>query len=198
MKPSLSNEQPENGPCDEDLLCLVKRGERSALASLYDRYSGLVYSVALRVLRNPSSAEDVTQDLFLQLWRKPEGILVLNDTLASWMTIAARNRAISLVRKKPLNSLDNLILIAPLVREMQSENRLICRKALTLIRADQRLLLELAFFDELSHSEIAAATGEPLGTIKSRIRKAIQCLRAAVEEEQLPLLSTGLPPGSVA
>ena len=187
MKSSLRNELVKEAPSDEDLLSQVRSGECSAMAILYDRYSRVVYSVALRVLKNTSSADDVTQELFLQLWRKPEQVLVLNETLVGWMVIAARNRAVSLLRKKQPDSLEDVFVVVPFVGEIESQNRLICHKALTLIRPDQRILLEMAFFNDLSHSEIAAATGEPLGTIKTRLRKAIRSLRAALIEEESPL-----------
>ena len=83
---------PSSAEEDAVLLARVQRGEEPAMASLFDRYSKLVYSVALRVLRDPAAAEDVLQEIFLQVWRSPEGFRATRGSLGGWLAVVARNR----------------------------------------------------------------------------------------------------------
>jgi RNA polymerase sigma-70 factor (ECF subfamily) len=165
---------------DHDLLQLVQGGDRLALLALYDRYSALVYSIALRILNNAASAEDVLQELFMRLWEYPQRIQVPGETLHGWMMIASRNRSISLLRKNCPEPLERQILTSPLNVGKLADNRLMCEKILTLLKSDQRTMLEMAFLKEMTHLEIASATGCPLGTIKTRIRSALKVLRKAL------------------
>jgi RNA polymerase sigma-70 factor, ECF subfamily len=165
---------------DCELLKLVQCGDQQALVALYDRYSRLVYAVSLRVLKDPISAEDVSQEIFMQLWRSPEQASILGKTLHGWLIIASRNRSISLLRKKCPGSLDDLTLASPFNLEKHSERRLMCEKLVNELPLAQRMVLEMAYLKEMSHSEIATATGYPLGTIKTRIRSALKVLRKAL------------------
>jgi RNA polymerase sigma-70 factor (ECF subfamily) len=167
---------------DSELLIRVRCGDQDSLVELYDRYSRLVYSVSLRVLTDPEFAEDVLQEIFLQLWRRPEQVSVLGGTLHGWLIIAARNRSISLQRKKCPGSLDDLILTSPYCLERDSEHRLMCEKLINTLGPEQRVVMEMAFLEEMTHTEIASATGYPLGTIKSRIRSAMIVLRKALNK----------------
>jgi RNA polymerase sigma-70 factor, ECF subfamily len=181
---------------DCELLKLVQCGDQQALVALYDRYSRLVYSVSLRVLRDPVSAEDVTQEIFMQLWRSPERVSVLGETLHGWLIIATRNRSISLLRKKCPGPLDDLILTSPFDLEKHSERRLMCEKLVHELSPEQRRVLEMAYLNDMSHSDIASATGYPLGTIKSRIRSALKVLRKAwiLQPEVPPVLAVRVAP----
>ena len=85
---------------DAALLALVQSGDAQAMASLYDRYSRVVYSVALRVLRDPASAEDVLQEVFMQIWRNPDSFTAARGSLGGWLAIVARNRSIDVLRRK--------------------------------------------------------------------------------------------------
>ena len=85
---------------DTYLLSLVQRGDEQAMASLYDRYSKVVYSVALRVLRDPSSAEDVLQEIFMQIWRNPDSFIATRGSLGGWLAVVSRNRSIDTLRPK--------------------------------------------------------------------------------------------------
>jgi RNA polymerase sigma-70 factor (ECF subfamily) len=165
-------------PKDCELMKMMQAGDQQALVALYDRYSKLVYSVALRVLQNSASAEDVLQEIFIQLWHSPEQIHVVGETLCGWMIIASRNRSISILRKKSPDQLDDSILASPCDLEKQTEQRLTCETLVSKLCEDQRILLEMAFFKDMTHAEIASATGYPLGTIKSRIRSALAILRS--------------------
>jgi RNA polymerase sigma-70 factor, ECF subfamily len=179
---------------DHDLLQLVQSGDELALIALYVRHSALVYSVALRILRNPASAEDVLQELFMRLWECPQQIRVPGETLHGWMMIASRNRSISILRKKCPEPLSSLVMASPLNLAKHADHRLMCEKILALLEGNQRILLEMAFLSEMTHLEIASATGYPVGTIKSRIRSALKVLRKTLiaAPEVNPL--QGVPP----
>jgi len=157
------------------------------MAQLYDRYSGIVYSVALRVLNDTGAAEDVLQEVFLQLWRNPNVFDASRGSLGAWLSVIARNRAIDALRKrKPVIDFENVILSVECNLESEAGRKVSIEKAraaLTKVPADQRKALELAFFQGLTHTEIAAKTGEPLGTIKTRIRAALTALRKAMTEK---------------
>ena len=157
------------------------------MEQLYDRYSGIVYSVALRVLNDTGAAEDVLQEVFLQLWRNPGVFDSGRGSLGAWLAVIARNRAIDAVRKrKPETEVENVILSVDCDLESETGRKASIEKAraaLVNIPAEQRKALEMAFFQGLTHMEIAAKTGEPLGTIKTRIRAALIALRKAMTQK---------------
>jgi RNA polymerase sigma-70 factor (ECF subfamily) len=170
---------------DSFLLALVQAGDEQAMASLFDRYSKLVYSVALRVLRDPASAEDVLQEIFMQIWRNPDGFTASRGSLGGWLSVVARNRSIdALRRKRPSESIDVIALASPYNLADEAERNSLMERARTVIHqlpTEQRKTLEMAFFDGLTHSEIAEMTGDPLGTVKTRIRSALITLRKAFQ-----------------
>jgi RNA polymerase sigma-70 factor (ECF subfamily) len=177
--PSQSNED------DSSLLALVQTGDEKAMASLFDRYSKLVYSVALRVLRDPSSAEDVLQEVFMQIWRNPDGFTAARGSLGGWLAIVARNRSIdTLRRKRPSVDVDDVPLASSYNLADEAERNSLMERAREVIHklpTEQRKTLEMAFFDGLTHSEIAEMTGDPLGTVKTRIRSGLLTLRKAFQ-----------------
>ncbi len=177
------NAPPLSNKDDASLLLLVQKGDEYAMASLFDRYSKVVYSVALRVLRDPASAEDVLQEIFMQLWRNPEGFIATRGSLGGWLAVVARNRSIdALRRKRPSEQADDMALASPynLADEAERNNMMEkARSVIHLLPLEQRKTLEMAFFDGLTHSEIAEMTGDPLGTVKTRIRSALTTLRKA-------------------
>jgi len=170
---------------DAQLLDQVRRGDEQAMATLYDRYSRIVYSVALRVLRDPASAEDILQDVFLGFWRRPEAFVSARGSLGGWLAVVARNRAIdSLRRKRPSEQIEEVYLASPfdLADEAQRNTMMQRVRAIILhLPLEQRKTLEMAYFDGLTHSEIAEITGDPLGTVKTRIRTALLSLRKELE-----------------
>lgn len=174
----VSNQKDEAG-----LIARIRAGDETAMADLYDRYSGIVYGVALRVLGNTSAAEDVVQEVFLQLWRNPQAFDPDRGKLAPWLAVIARNRAIDLRRKRPMeDDIDELPISTGVDLEDEASQRLAIGKVrgvLGQLPADQRKLLEMAFFEGLTHTEIATKTGEPLGTVKTRIRSGLLALRKA-------------------
>ncbi len=177
------NTPPLSSQDDAALLLLVQKGDEYAMASLFDRYSKVVYSVALRVLRDPASAEDVLQEIFMQVWRNPDSFIATRGTLGGWLAVVARNRSIdALRRKRPSEQVDDMALASPYNLANEAERNSLMEKARTVIHllpTEQRKTLEMAFFDGLTHSEIAEMTGDPLGTVKTRIRSALTTLRKA-------------------
>lgn len=166
---------------DSVLLARVRRGDEAAMAVLYDRYSRLVYSVSLRVLRDAAAAEDVLQEIFMQVWRTPESFVSARGSLAGWLSVVARNRSIdALRRKRPMDQVEDVALPAPGSLAEEGERNLLMQRArgvLAQLPQEQRKTLEMAFFDGLTHTEIAEMTGDPLGTVKTRIRSALTALR---------------------
>ncbi|HEU4635018.1 MAG TPA: sigma-70 family RNA polymerase sigma factor, partial [Edaphobacter sp.] len=178
------SERGEWNLTDDLLLRRVSDRDASAMTELFDRYGGMVYSVALRVLRDPARAEDLLQDIFLQLWKKPESFVSSRGSLGAWLLVVTRNRAIDVLRRRrstesvddyPLASEGNL---ASEVERGVMMDRV--RGALTGLPPEQRNVLELAYFEGLSQTEIADRTGNPLGTVKTRMRSGLASLRKAL------------------
>ena len=170
---------------DADLLSRLQSGDEQAMASLYDRYSKIVYSVALRVLRDPASAEDVLQEIFMQIWRNPDSFIATRGSLGGWLAVVTRNRSIdALRRKRPTDSVDDVVLASPCNLANEAERNVMMEKARSVmlkLPPEQRKTLEMAFFDGLTHAEIAEMTGDPLGTVKTRIRSALISIRKALQ-----------------
>ena len=155
------------------------------MSQLYDRYSSVVYAVALRVLADAAAAEDILQEVFMQLWRNPGSFDASRGNLAPWLAVIARNRAVDVLRKRrPQTDIDETIVsVEPDFAADADRNRAAekVRAVLKEMPAAQRNALEMAYFEGYSHSEIAEKTGDPLGTIKTRIRTGLMLLRKAVE-----------------
>lgn len=160
----------------------VRAGDQQALAELYDRYSSVVYAVALRVLQDAAAAEDVLQDIFLQLWRNPDSFDASRGSLTAWLAVISRHRSIDRLRKRrPETDIEDCVIAGSTDLRDETERSLIIEKVrgeLNGMNPEQRQAMELAFFQGLTHTEIAEKTGEPLGTIKTRIRSGLQQLRA--------------------
>src|SRR5215813_12795042 len=182
----LAGRQPATPQDDAALIARLRdkdENAQNAMADLYDRYSGIVYGVALRVLGDTTAAEDVLQEVFLQLWRKPEVFDANRGKLPAWLAVIARNRAIDHLRKRPPeDDIEDLPISTGVNLENEAAQRLAVDKirgVLSQLPHDQRRALEMAFFEGMTHTEIAAKCGEPLGTIKTRIRTGLLVLRKA-------------------
>lgn len=166
---------------DLALLSAIQSGSQDAMAAFFDRYSKMVYSVALRVLNDAGEAEDVMQEIFVQVWQNPQAYDSGRGSLGGWLVVVARNRAIDkLRRRRPSDPVELFALPSSLDLAKESEQSFLLdkiRAAMSKLPAEQRNSVELAFFEGLSHSEIAEKTGEPLGTIKTRIRLALAAIR---------------------
>jgi len=161
---------------------IVARDE-TALAALYDRYAGMVCAVLNRILRDEGAAEEILQDVFHQVWRNAAQFDPARGSIPGWLAVAARNRAISRLRRRNLGETEELVenaVILPSNLESdlaQKEMMDKVKSALGALPREQREAVELAYFEGLTHSEIAARTGDPLGTVKTRLRSAVESLR---------------------
>lgn len=177
---------------DHALVLRIVRKEESALAEAYDRYASLVYAVALRVLRETTAAEEVLQDTFHRLWIVAARFDPARGSLPAWLAVAARHRAIDRLRQRdpgPDSDSDSVVGMTEIqlpfdLEDEVSRQRLFERVRAALARLPQahRAVIELAYFEGLTHTELARHTGEPLGTIKSRLRAAVAALRRELEE----------------
>lgn len=181
----LSSPQPQGVSADLALVTGLKSGDQGAMAELYDRYSSLVYAVALRVLGDTGAAEDVLQEVFLQLWRKPTAFDAARGSLGSWLAVITRNRAIDSLRKRrPETDIEDVSLsVSPDLAGSAERSKTAekVRGVMGDMLPAQRTMLEMAYWEGMSHSEIADKTGEPLGTVKTRIRAGLTALRKAFQ-----------------
>jgi RNA polymerase sigma-70 factor, ECF subfamily len=173
-----------NDADDMSLLTRIQSGDQAALSALFDRYGTLVYSVALRVLKDASEAEDVMQEIFVRVWANPHVFVSGKGSMAGWLAVVTRNRSIDVMRRRrPAEPVELFSLPAAtnLAREAE-RNSLMgkIRGVMGSLPDEQRRPLELAFFEGLSHSEIAERTGDPLGTVKTRIRLGLSTIRKAL------------------
>jgi RNA polymerase sigma-70 factor, ECF subfamily len=175
----------QSGTEDAVLIAQTRQRNQDAFAVLYDRYSSLVYSVAMRVLKNPAAAEDVLHDVFLQLWHSPEKFEASRGNLASWLAVIARNRAIDGTRReRPRVDPEDVVLVSPVDIHSEAERSAVAEKVRGVLKTMpevQRRAVEMAFFDGMTHVEIADKTHEPLGTVKTRIRSGLIMIRKAFE-----------------
>ncbi len=188
---------PDPRAADRLLVSRIATGEESALAELYDRFGGLVYSLAFSILGDAAEAEEAAADAFLQAWKSADAFDPSRASVAGWLTMIARTRSLDRLRARrrrettvaraavasggegvavPLAALD---VPADLSIEM-SEMHVRVTHALAELPPAQRRVIELAYYGGLSHSEIAQELDEPLGTVKTRIRSAMEKLRSAL------------------
>lgn len=181
---------------DETLIRLIVHQRAEALSALYDRYSRLVYSLALNSVGDQATAEEITQDVFFRVWEKAGTYRLEQAKVSTWLTSITRYRAIDILRRRgsrpeqAWSGWDESFIhqqpshedgpeeIAELALDQQR-----VRLAIATLPADQQKALALAYFQGLTHAEISARLGEPLGTIKTRIRLAMQKLRKVLQQE---------------
>jgi len=173
-----------------DLIERAGSGEQQALAKLYDQSSRLIYSVALRILGNPADAEEVTLDVYSQVWRSAKDYSTERGTASSWLILMARSRALDRVRSRGSRQQREFALEdhAEFRAEDESaeetawlnERKRRVRDAIEQLAPEQREAIELSFFDGMSHSELAERLNQPLGTVKTRIRLGMIKLRQAL------------------
>jgi RNA polymerase sigma-70 factor (ECF subfamily) len=170
---------------DRQLMEQLRRRQPDALSRMYDQYSTMVYSVAMRVLRDTAAAEDVMQEVFLKLWQQPETFADHRGSLCGWLAVVTRNRAIDRIRgSRRFENVDDLQLANSVDMGTEADRNMMLAKVrvvLDTMPPDQRQTLEMAFFEGQTHTEIAAKTGQPLGTVKTRIRSALISIRKALE-----------------
>ena len=177
---------------DSALVERMMAGDESALAALYDRYGGMLFAMLVRILRDTSAAEEVLQDLFLQLWRGASRFDASRGSLPAWLLVIGRNRAISRLRgrehREVLEDPENFSFdTVPSSGDLEDEAwraQLMERLsgAMATLPPEQREAVELAYSEGMTQTEIAARTGCPLGTVKSRVRAAMQSLKQIFDD----------------
>ncbi len=174
---------------DENLIRLITEGQSAALGALYDRYGRLVFSLAFQVTNDAAVAEEITQEVFLQIWNKAGSYQAAQGKVTTWITSVARHRAIDSLRRRGARPEGHQVdfedneapeLVDPTGVEEQvefSQRSRTVRQAIAQLPPEQQKALALAYFKGLTHQEIADLTGEPLGTVKTRIRLAMLKLK---------------------
>jgi RNA polymerase sigma-70 factor (ECF subfamily) len=180
---------------DRELVARAATGDERAMSDLYDRYGTVLYAVAYRVVGQRADAEEVVVEAFTQAWRDASRFEAARGSVAAWLTMIARSRALDLVRARgrrdklaasaALSGLDagpapSASGESPADRAEDDERRRLVRQAIEALSPPQRQAIELAFFEGLSQSEIAARLNEPLGTVKTRVRLGMQKLRESL------------------
>ena len=168
------------------LFSRIADGEHQALAELYDATSKVVFSLALRIVHERDNAEDVVIEVYNQVWRQVKTYDRQRGTPLAWLLTLTRSRAIDLLRTRqrvqkedPLEYAQHVSADLPSPEEQSeaAERQSAVQRALASLTKEQRQLIELAYFSDLSHSEIASRLGQPLGTVKTRIRLGMLRLR---------------------
>lgn len=177
---------------EEDWLVLVRciaAGDQLALHALYQRTHRLVFTLTMRILNNRESAEEVTLDVFHDVWIRASGYDASNGTVVGWIMNQARSRAIDRLRfeqrKKRVNPYGDDPLAAPTGNDSErvadlTEQRRMLRDGLAVLTESEREAIESAFFSELTYAEVAQRLDQPLGTVKTRIRSGLAKLRRAL------------------
>ncbi len=176
---------------DVDLLHAVARGDELALGSLYDRYRIILFGMLMRILNSREEAEDVLQEVLLQVWRRAADFDEQRGRPFTWLVTLARSRAIDRLRQLGARRrlVDSAAQNTPeeasdaVKNTLHSEQREIVQRALAELPEEQRRILILAYFDGLTQSEIAAKISTPLGTVKTRMRSGMIKLRELLGKE---------------
>jgi RNA polymerase sigma-70 factor, ECF subfamily len=182
LRSTLAPMPPSNEP-DDALVRAIAGGDRGAVAALYDRHAPLLLGVALRMLRSKPEAEDLLHDVFLEAWRHASEFDSVRGSVRSWLLMRLRSRALDRLRsigytrvvalEQPLEPQAGVTFPV----EMAGADAARVRKAMATLGAEQQTLLELMYFEGLSLSEIASREHAPLGTVKSRLARALAQLR---------------------
>jgi len=182
----------ENRQADQASLARIARGDQAAFAELYDRHARLVYSLALRILQDRADAEDIVQEVFAQVWAQAGRYDASRGAVAAWMLMLTRSRAIDKLRAKRArpeaatdpDAAESVMDVAAAqdLELLSAEQVTRLQRALKELPEAQRTALELAYYEGLTHVEVAARLAEPLGTVKTRIRQAVMKLREVLSE----------------
>jgi RNA polymerase sigma-70 factor (ECF subfamily) len=171
---------------DAEIVARLQRRDPQALAELYDRYGRLAYSLIVRVVRDGALAEDLVQETFLRVWNRAQGFDAKRGALGPWLLAVARNRAIDYLRSASgrernaleLEEVDHPSLYTDMERDiLASDKARVIRAALDKLAPNQREVIELAYFEGLTQTEMAERMGQPLGTVKTWVRTALKNLR---------------------
>lgn len=175
---------------DQALMARIARGEQPALAELYDRHGRIAFALAVRMVGESGAAEEIVQEAFLSVWRRAATYQPERAGVRGWLMTIVRNRAIDVLRarqSRPVTTpIDDLPVVAqddPERAALASLSAAAVRAALATLSIEQRTAVELAYFAGLPYPVIAQRTGVPLGTVKSRLRLALERLRPALRTE---------------
>jgi RNA polymerase sigma-70 factor (ECF subfamily) len=176
-----------SGQLDEELARRLQRREPDAMAELYDRFGRLVYSVIVAIVRDAAIAEDLAQETFMRVWNRIHAFEAGRGALGPWLLAIARNRAIDHIRSLAarmdrnayeLDVHEHPSLFVDMERDVfNTDHARLIRKAIATLSAPQQKVIELAYYEGLSQSEMAERMGEPLGTVKTWVRSALKRLR---------------------
>lgn len=192
-----------SGATDNELMRRMAAGDESALAALYDRYGRLVMGVALAVVGDRATAEEVTLDVFLRAWQHAGGYDESLAKVSTWLTRLARNRGIDRLRRDAVRPAGHSVGFGDVMPDRavdveaaidRSLERRRVRAAVASLPAEQRQALSLAFFQGYTHSEIAGLLEESLGTVKGRIRGGMIRLRTLLAAEDMVPSPNGVRP----
>jgi RNA polymerase sigma factor (sigma-70 family) len=187
---------------DEALVALVARSDASALAELYDRFGRIAYGVALRIVRDPSLAEDAVQEAFLAVWRSAARYVAERAKASTWILTLVHRRAVDIVRRESVRRAEPLEGVPHPAGEATDDEawlrlrRARVQEALRQLPDQQREALELAYYGGYTQSELADRLGQPLGTIKSRMFSGLARLRELLADDQGEVAWTTTKPGS--
>jgi RNA polymerase sigma-70 factor (ECF subfamily) len=172
---------------DSELVARLQQRDPEALGELYDRYGRIAYSLISRIVGNPAVAEELVQESFLRVWHRADGFHSDRGALGSWVLTVARNQALDYVRSLEGRSAKRAVSVEdtePPVAVQASEERILdgiqlrkVRAAIAKLDENQRRVIELAYFEGLTQSEMAARISQPLGTVKTWTRMALKSLR---------------------
>ncbi len=191
MQASDSRKRGPTGDVDPDveLVAALARGDRAALAALYDKYASFLMSLALRIVRERREAEDLLHDVFLEAWRSAVDYDPTRGRVRTWLAIRMRSRALDRQKSARVSRVSSLGGDDPAIEHLASDvevdggpDQQRVRAALGGLSTDQRQVVELAYFEGLTCSEIAARASVPIGTVKSRMAAAMGKLRAVLLE----------------
>ena len=178
---------------DPDLIRRLQSRDPEAIAELYDRYGRIMYALIYRVVRNSSVAEDLVQETFLRIWNRIHGFDPERGALGPWVLAVARNRAIDYLRSVDgrmaqsafeIDKIEQPILFVEFESQIMNLDRVrILKEAFHKLTPNQREVLDLAYFEGLSQTEMAARMNQPLGTVKTWVRTALKKLRQELGED---------------
>lgn len=178
---------------DDEIIARLRAGESQAMSVLYDRYARIVFSLSLKILNDRGAAEETVQEVFVKVWKRCREYDARRGKFSSWLTGIAHNHAIDELRRRRVrpsasdgedDAIDAVLDDgpAPLDLAMQSLERRRIVQALKAIPDEQRQAIELAYFEGLTQQEISERLGDPLGTVKTRMRLGMQKLKLLLEE----------------
>jgi RNA polymerase sigma-70 factor (ECF subfamily) len=186
---------PPGAPSDLELMCGIQNEDPDALSQLYDRYGGIIKALILRVIHNDAEADDLLQEIFMEIWNQAKNFSAQKGKPLGWMVTLARRRAIDGLRKKQAYARaeerlqseteqqpDAWVLNTTEAEITSGDRRILIRRVIDSLPLPQQEAIELAFFKGMSQREIAAKTNTPLGTVKTRLELGLKKIYDGLKE----------------